>query len=54
MTTILEIPHENLALELCVRFVKEGKTFRCTRTKNGWEFEVVNPNVWAKYTETTS
>jgi hypothetical protein len=40
-TTIVTIPHEKTALELCAALVKQGKTFRCTRTDTGWEFEVL-------------
>ena len=39
-TTVVSIPHEKTALELCVELVKQGKTFRCTRTRSGWKFEV--------------
>lgn len=37
---IINIPDEKLAMELCAELVKQGKTFRCTRTLGGWEIEV--------------
>ena len=40
-STVVNIPHEKIALELCVELVKQGKTFRCVRTATGWEFEVL-------------
>ena len=39
-TTVVVIPHEKIALELCAELVKLGKTFRCEKTAAGWEFEV--------------
>lgn len=42
MTTIVIIPYEKLALELCVELVKQGKTFRCEKKASGWEFEVLS------------
>ena len=41
-TTVITIPHEKLALELCVELVKQGKTFRCEKTQGGWAFEVLS------------
>jgi len=41
-TTVITIPHEKLALELCVELVKQGKTFRCEKTFGGWAFEVLS------------
>ena len=41
-TTIVVIPHEKIALELCAELVKQGKTFRCAKTVSGWEFEVLS------------
>ena len=41
-TTVINIPHEKIALELCGELVKQGKTFRCERTPSGWEFEVLS------------
>lgn len=39
--TVVVIPSEKIALELCVELVKRGKTFRCEKTKaGGWAFEV--------------
>lgn len=40
--TIISIPHEKLALELCAELVKQGKTFRCEKKPGGWEFEVLS------------
>jgi len=37
--TIINIPHEKTALELCTELVKQGKTFRCEKKAGGWEFE---------------
>jgi hypothetical protein len=39
--TIVTIPHEKIALELCTKLVKQGKTFRCQKKPSGWEFEVL-------------
>jgi hypothetical protein len=40
--TIVSIPHEKTALDLCIELVKQGKTFRCRKKKSGgWEFEVL-------------
>lgn len=41
-TTVIVIPHEKIALELCVELVKRGKTFRCEKKPSGWEFEVLS------------
>jgi hypothetical protein len=41
-TTVVIIPHEKIALELCIELVKRGKTFRCEKTAGGWEFEVLS------------
>jgi hypothetical protein len=41
-STIINIPHEKTALELCAELVKQGKTFRCAKTPAGWEFEVLS------------
>lgn len=41
VTTVVLIPHEKMARELCVELVKRGKTFRCERKSDGWEFEVL-------------
>ena len=41
-TTIVTIPHETIALELCTELVKQGKTFRCVKTPHGWVFEVLS------------
>ena len=41
MTTVVIIPHEKIALELCAELVKQGKTFRCVKKPYGWEFEVL-------------
>ena len=35
MSTVVLIPHEKIALELCVELVKQGKTFRCEKTSGG-------------------
>ena len=40
VSTVVVIPHEKIAQELCVELVKRGKTFRCEKTPSGWEFEV--------------
>ena len=40
-TTVVLIPHEKIALELCVELVKRGKTFRCEKTTGGWAFQVL-------------
>jgi hypothetical protein len=40
-TTVITIPHEKIALELCAKLVQQGKTFRCVKTSNGWSFEVL-------------
>jgi hypothetical protein len=39
-TTVVFIPHEKIALELCIELVKRSKTFRCEKTPGGWAFEV--------------
>lgn len=41
-TTVVVIPHEKIALELCAELVKLGKTFRCEKKASGWEFEVLS------------
>jgi hypothetical protein len=41
-TTVVIIPHEKIALELCIELVKLGKTFRCVQKPSGWEFEVLS------------
>ena len=41
-TTVVVIPHEKIALELCAELVKRGKTFRCEKKPSGWEFEVLS------------
>ena len=41
-TTVVLIPHEKIALELCAELVKQGKTFRCEKTSAGWEFQVLS------------
>ena len=41
--TIVIIPHEKIALELCAKLVKQGKLFRCEKKVDGsWEFEVLS------------
>jgi len=40
--TVVMIPHEKIALELCAELVKQGKTFRCEKTQSGWAFEVLS------------
>ena len=40
--TVIHIPHEKIALELCAELVKQGKTFRCAKTSAGWEFQVLS------------
>ena len=40
--TVINIPHEKIALELCTELVKQGKTFRCEKTSAGWEFQVLS------------
>ena len=40
-TTVVVIPHEKIALELCAELVKRGKTFRCEKKPGGWEIEVL-------------
>lgn len=44
-TAVVFIPHEKIALELCTELVKQGKTFRCEKKPDGWEFEVLSD--WA-------
>ena len=41
-TTVVIIPHEKIALELCIELVKRAKTFRCEKKAGGWEFEVLS------------
>ena len=41
-TTVVLIPHEKTALELCAELVKQGKTFRCEKKPSGWECEVLS------------
>ena len=41
-TTVVIIPHEKIAQELCTELVKQGKTFRCEKKPSGWEFEVMS------------
>jgi len=41
-TTVVVIPHEKLALELCAKLVKQGKTFRCWKKPSGWKIEVLS------------
>ena len=41
-TTVVVIPHEKTALELCAELVKQGKTCRCEKKAGGWEFEVLS------------
>ncbi len=41
-TTVVIIPHEKTALELCAELVKRGKTFRCEKKPNGWAIEVLS------------
>ena len=41
-TTVINIPHEKIAQELCAKLVKQGKTFRCAKTVGGWEIEVLS------------
>jgi hypothetical protein len=42
MITIINIPNEKAALDLCAELVKQGKTFRCEKKAGGWEFEVLS------------
>lgn len=42
MTTIINIPREEIALKLCAELVKQGKTFRCEKKADSWEFEVLS------------
>lgn len=42
MLTVINISHDKIALELCTELVKLGKTFRCAKKANDWEFEVLS------------
>jgi hypothetical protein len=40
-TTVVVVPREETALELCAELVKQRKTFRCEKTPQGWAIEVL-------------